>query len=174
MPAAHKFSLLAFAVLLSASSAFAKVGYSQLSNLVSECDLVVVAKVEKVNHPIIGKRHAKASVVEVWKGAPTASVEFLAEPTWTCDISDAKKGETVVLFLYKEEKSSRYEIMHSGRGRMPQRNIDGKTYADYWTDVRFPEGTPTIDGPDKEQSWIRSIEVSTLKALVKSMEGKKP
>ena len=108
---------------------------------------------------VIGKRYAKAKVAEVWKGTPTERVEFLASRTWTCDISEAKKGETVLLFLIKSNKSRSYAIAHSGRGRMPLRAVEGKSYATFWLDVRLPKDTPTIDGPEPKWDSIRSVDV---------------
>ena len=107
---------IAFAILLTASQALAKVASMPFADLVANCDLIVVAKVESVSSPLIGKHYAKARVTEVWKGAKTNTVEFLASRTWTCDISEAKKGETVLLFLTKGGKSRSYAIAHSGRG----------------------------------------------------------
>src|SRR5688572_17287547 len=97
-----------FAILFAcavATQAFAKVASISFEQLVQNSDIIVVAKVESVSHPLIGKRYAKAKVMEVWKGTQTERVEFLASPTWTCDISEAKKGETVLLFLTKGGES---------------------------------------------------------------------
>ena len=55
----------------------------------------------------------------------------------------------------------------SGRGRMPLRDVQGRSYATIWVnDVLLPEGTPTIDGPDEKYELIRSIELDLLKKLV--------
>ena len=159
--------LIAFVTLLTVTQSFAKVASIQFSNLVANCELIVVAKVESVSSPLIGKRYAKARVTEVWKGTNTTTVEFLASPTWTCDISEAKKGETVLLFLTKSDKSRSYAIAHSGRGRLPLRTISGKSYATIWPDVILPKQTPTIDGPEPEFDFIRSVDVTLLRELVK-------
>ena len=88
--------------------------------------------------------------------------------TWTCDISDAKKGEEVVLFLTRTKGGPGLEICHSGRGRMPLREVRGKTDATLWVfDVRLPEGTATIPGLEPEYSFIRSVELAKLKELVR-------
>jgi len=134
---------------------------------VQHSDIIVIAKVESVTRPLIGKRYAKAKVAEVWKGTQTERVEFLASPTWTCDISEAKNGETVLLFLIKSEESRSYAIAHSGRGRMPLRTVNSKRYATFWPDVRLPKGTPTIDGPESKWDFIRSVDVEMLRNLVK-------
>ena len=149
-----------------ATQAFANVAAISFDELVQRSDLIVVAKVESISPPLIDKRYAKAKVMEVWKGAQTERVEFLASPTWACDISEAKQGETVLLFLTKGNKSRSYAIAHSGRGRMPLRTVGGKSYATCWPDVRFPKDTPTIAGLEPQWDFIRSVGVETLRNLV--------
>ncbi len=145
---------------------FAKVGALQLDELVEGSDLIVLAEVESVTKPLIGERKATARVLEVWKGPPIETVRFIASPTWTCDISEAVEGETVVLFLARGDHPRFYTIAHSGRGRMPLRTVDGLTYATFWREVRLPEGTPTIEGPESEWSFIRSVEMEVLRELI--------
>jgi hypothetical protein len=156
-----------------ATEVFAKVGSISFEQLVQYSDLIVVAKVESVSHPLIGKRYAKAKISEVWKGTQTNRVEFLASPTWTCDVSDAKRGETVLLFLAKSSQLRSYGIAHSGRGRMPLRTVNDKKYATFWPDIRLPKDTPTIEGPEPQSSFIRSVEVEALRDLVKKALAKK-
>lgn len=155
------------------TQAFAKVAPVSFEHLVQRSDLIVIAKVESVSQPLIGKRYAKAKVTEVWKGAQTERVEFLASPTWTCDISEAKKGETVLLFLTKGGESRSYAIAHSGRGRMPMRTVASKSYATFWPDIRLPKDTPTIEGSEPQWDFIRSVEVATLRELVKQVLAKR-
>jgi hypothetical protein len=162
----QKLPLIAFITVFAATHVFAKVGSIEFSNLVANCDLIVMAKVESVSSGLLGKKYGKAKVAEVWKGTKTQSVEFLASPTWTCDISEAKKGETVLLFLTKSDSSRSYVIAHSGRGRLPLRTVAGKSYATFWVDVRLPQRTPTIDGPDPQWTFIRSVDVATVRDLV--------
>jgi hypothetical protein len=161
-------SLAIVFILLAISQSFAKVASVQFTNLVANCDLIVVAKVESVSSPLIGKKYAKARVTEVWKGAKADTVEFLASPTWTCDISEAKKGETVLLFLTKDGESRSYAIAHSGRGRLPLRTITGKSYATFWPEVIFPKEVPTIAGPEPEWDFIRSVEINILRELAQN------
>jgi hypothetical protein len=158
---------IAFAILLTASQSLAMVTSIPFTNLIANSDLIVVAKVESVSSPLIGKHYAKARVTEVWKGAKPNTVEFLASRTWTCDISEAKKGETVLLFLTKGGKSRSYAIAHSGRGRLPLCTVSGKTYATFWPDVILPKEVPTIDGPEPRRDFIRSVEIAILRDLVK-------
>lgn len=158
-----------FAILLActvATQTFAKVASISFEKLVQNSDLILVAKVESVTRPLIGKRYAKAKITEIWKGTQAEQIEFLASPTWTCDISEAKKGETVLLFLSQGGKSRSYAIAHSGRGRMPLRTLEGKRYATIWPDIRLPTNTPTIDGPEPKWDFIRSVDVTILRDLV--------
>src|SRR5262245_55917595 len=104
--------LTVLVMVLAGSPVSAMVAGIQLEELVKCSDLIVVATVESVSDPLIGKRYAKAKVAEVWKGARTETVRFLAAPSWTCDVTDAKKGETVVLFLIKSNGSRSYQIAH--------------------------------------------------------------
>ena len=156
-----------------ATQAFAKVSPISLEQLVQNSDLVVVAKVESVSDRMFGKRYAKAKVTDVWKGTPSDRVEFLASSTWTCDTSKAKTGETALLFLTKGSQARAYAIAHSGRGRMPLRAVGGQSYAIFWTDLRLPKDTPTIDGPEPQWNFIRSVETATLRVLVKEALEKK-
>jgi hypothetical protein len=50
---------------------------------------------------------------------------------------------------------------------MPLRDIEGETYAAFWPEVRLPEGTATTEGPELTSWFIRSVELSTLKKLVR-------
>lgn len=159
--------LLAFlTLLLLAAPLSAKVGSLSLAEMADASEVIVLAKVDSVSW-LPWKRYATATIEEVWKGKETRTVEFLASPTWTCDVSEAVKGERVVLFLTHDPESRSYAIAHAGRGRMPLRTVGGKAYATFWPEVDLPEGTPTIDGPEPEWDFIRSIEVETLRNLVR-------
>lgn len=144
----------------------AKVASIPLDEMIDASEVVVVAQVESVSRTFIffGSRYAQAKVLEVWKGNPGAEIEFLASPTWTCDISDAEVGETAVLFL--ERSGSSYVIAHSGRGRLPIRQIEGRPYGTIWPGVILPENVGTRPGPDPEYSFIESVSVDDLRAFV--------
>lgn len=159
--------------VLTTSQVWAEVGRGRFDDLAKGSDIIVVAKIQSVRKPIFGKHYAKAKVIEVWKGKQTETVEFLASPTWTCDISEAKEGETVLLFLVKSDKSRSYVIARSGRGRMPLRDVNDKTYATFWPEVILPADTSTVDGPEPRWKFIRSVEVTTLRDLVKKALEKK-
>ncbi len=149
-----------------------------LKELVVRSDVIVLAKVltvedgptdikaESDRFPPV--KVATAQVIETWKGSAARDVRYVASPLQTCDISDAKKGERVVLFLKNRNGSPILMIAHLGRGGMPLREVGGKTYATLWTeDVLLPKGTATISGPEPKYSFIRSVELSKLKELVR-------
>jgi hypothetical protein len=186
----------------------AKVGSMALDKLVRYSDAIVVARVTRVvslDRPESERRvHqkedsfdswmsgpsvrlAEAEVMRVVKGERTATkVHFLAQPTWTCDISGATVGETDLLFLSEaswpaEEGPSLRQsmraftggapilnIMHSGRGNMPVRKVDGRDYATYWDEVVMPKELAYIDGPDgRDKSWILSTPLAELETIVR-------
>ena len=155
-------------LLLSASEAGAKVAATSFARLAESSDLIVLAKVDSVTgKPSDPGRRAEATVTEVWKGPEVATVEFHAYRTWTCDISDAKPGETVLLFLSKEkEKGDGWVINAAGRGRMPLRTVDGKTYVTPFADVILPPGTPAIAAP--AGGYGRSVGLDAARDLVKA------
>jgi len=165
-----RLSLLPVVLAFSLATAFAKVAPVPFNQLVRQSSVIVLARVESVKPRLLrplGDRYARARVIEVWKGpANLAKIEFLASPTWTCDIADAQVGETAVLFLQWDARENRYNIAHSGRGRMAIREITGTQLATIWRDVRLPEGTATEAGPEPQFDFIRSIAVPVLKKLV--------
>jgi hypothetical protein len=110
---------------------------------------------------------ASAEVIEIWKGPITREVRYVASPTRYCDIASARVGERVVLFLEKRKESGIMMVAHLGRGGMPLREVEGKSYATLWSkDVLLPAGTATIAGPEPKYSFIRSVELKKLKELV--------
>ncbi len=178
------FGFLALAIALSPSSLKAAVGKITLKELVDGSDLIVVATETKVEDgpanlklgeevfpPI---KIATARVLEVWKGNTGHEVRYLASSKWICDISDAKVGERVVLFLMRPKDWPAdwpfRVIAHAGRGRMPIRDVEGKAFATIWTeDVRLPKGVMTIPGPETKYEFIRSVELSRLRWTVGAM-----
>src|SRR5262245_43244244 len=75
--------------------ASAKVANTTLEELAKGARTMAVAHVDRITQ-IGGAKVALATVIEplggLQKGQPFA---FLAEPTWTCDSSEAVAGETV-------------------------------------------------------------------------------
>lgn len=129
---------------------------------------------------------ADVSVLKVLKG-PT-DVDRLLYPaarTWECDETEAVPGETALFFFVDtqppEERRGTladelaiafgttrlYTVNWSGCGRMPLRQIDGRDYATYYTDIVMPEELPNVDGPNPEYaSFIRSAPLEELSSRI--------
>ena len=105
---------VAFAAL---GTAVAKVAPASLDQLVAMSELILVGHVSQVTgddtDPV-----AVVVVEERWYGAPPDLLQLSIGPTWSCDVSRAKGGERVVLFLDRDEAGV-WRISHSGHGRMP-------------------------------------------------------
>jgi hypothetical protein len=155
-----------FLLLLTFSQLYAKLAPIWLKELIAISDVIVVAEVESVSRPLIGKRYAKARVIQVLKGKESGAIEFLASARGIEDVSDAKKGEIDLLFLTRIPQSQSYTITFAGRGRMPLRVVAGKTYLTLWPDVVLPEGTTTIEGPDPQWRFIRSVEMARIRDFI--------
>src|SRR5688500_10694183 len=146
------------------SPAEAKVARTSFPSLVSGSDVIAFATVVDVidDH---GIALARAVPKQTYKGKALAELFFVAEATWTCDTSEAVKGETVVLFLEKTksqlvtirnpkrppiEISSMplFEIAHHGRGRMPVEAIKGIVKVTLYTsDLEVPKSiVPEMEG----------------------------
>jgi hypothetical protein len=180
MISGHLMIMLGLVIL--PTPAEAKVASITLKKLTESSDLIVVATEttvedgpaglnlgEETKSPI---KVATARVVEVWKGKAGPDVRYIASPTWTCDISEAKVGERVVLFLSKSKGVPFMLIEHSGRGRMPIRDVNGKPHATVWVgDVQLPRGVATIPGPEPEYGFIRSVDLDDLKGAVRRDAG---
>jgi hypothetical protein len=161
-------ALVVFIALMvfSASRLSAEVAAESLAQLSWESELIVVAEVTAVSPHGADKSYATVRILETWKGKPGTSVEFLAEPWWACDISEAHAGETAVLFLVRGEQSRSYMLNAEGGGRMPIRTIRGKRHAAVLGNVFLPPTTRTIDGPWREYTSVRSVPLDTLRDLV--------
>jgi hypothetical protein len=157
---------LFFLLLLTVSQLYAKLAAIWLKQLIALSDVIVVAEVQSVSRPLIGKRYARARVIQVLKGKESGVIKFLASARGIEDVSDAKKGEIDLLFLTRMPESQSYTVTFAGRGRMPLRVVAGKAYLTLWPDVHLPEGTPTIEGPDPQWRFIRSVEMATIRELV--------
>lgn len=92
--------------------------------LTTTASLIVVAQVENVTQKG-DVSIATARVIDVWKGQSAGNVQFRASKSWTCDVSKAIPGETVVLFLAADAQTVVTAIAYSGIGRLPVNNADG-------------------------------------------------
>jgi hypothetical protein len=172
--------------LVAAPSA-ASVAPTTLAELSKRAKLIAVGRVLAIHEPV-GSRVAEVEILQVVKGPLDASRVFVfAQPTWTCDIADAKDGETALFFLADDTalKESRrfwralnrirgeaplFTIEWSGRGRMPIRVLDGAEFVTLWTaDVQLPPDLSTVDGPEPEfAAFIRSLRLQDLLTAVRS------
>lgn len=127
---------LAIAVILfTASAARAYRSDAGPSRLFTMAHRVVIAKVVSIER-IDGRRWARLAVSRDLKGpAGLRELVVLAQPTWTCDTSDAKLGEEALWFLVdardpktfwgferpaiEKLPASSYLIANSGEGRLP-------------------------------------------------------
>jgi hypothetical protein len=177
-------SVRLFATLLLmflASTAWAMPLRHTLEGLIEVSDMIVVARVDSVRGShVIGKRWATAKVREVWKGPETKTIKFLAsrrrEPLpllvtgcFDPDVTDAKRGELVLLFLTKEKKVG-WVVLGKGRGRFP---VITRTDKEYLADV--PLNVSKVGIPEKDLKFSREVELSALRAfVVKTLQEKKP
>jgi hypothetical protein len=160
------FSLLS--VFLFAAPAIAKVSSMPIAELVAGSEEIVIATVTDVSAkpaPDMKPSYASAVVQRTLKGSLAGAFRLWAYPTWTCDISEAVKGETVLLFL-KRGGDGYFTIQFAGRGRMPLRVVDGRTYVTLWDDIVLPKAAPTIAGPDPKYGFIVSVELAYIESLV--------
>jgi hypothetical protein len=175
--------------------ALAKVEGVTLKGLAARSDLIVFARVTKIEAGPNGVRPAgdesrpvkvaTAQVIETWKGDEVREVRYIASPTWACDTASAAVGERVVLFLEGSREKS-YSIAHAGRGRMPIHELNDTRYAELADEVILPEGTPTVartktarvtlqakakGQPERSESFTYqewSIELDRLRKLIKA------
>ena len=163
--------LILIGIHLATLESLAKVGTVELADLVVRSDLILVARVEAVITPATGGRYANARVDEVWKGPQMKAVEFNASPTFWCDTSNAVEGETILLFL-KRDVSGALAIMHSGRGRIQIRTLDGKSYATFGGEVIVPKEMAMKQVRNMNGVLIGLVELTTLHNFVGNRQSK--
>jgi hypothetical protein len=159
-------SLLA-TFLLSAASA--RIGSTTIEELIARSDEIVIATVSELLPTSTSDKdlvYATASIQRTLKGSLSDSFLFRASAGWICDTSGAVKDETALFFLGRGDDGTFY-IQHAGRGRMPLRVIDGKTYVTLWDNVVLPKEAPTVAGPDPRYEFIKSIELTYIEGLVR-------
>ena len=133
------------------SISFADIGPTKLETLIEGSDLIVLGKVTDVTTIGHGFKLASVEVTQTVRGQTDAKLRYIASPVTFEDISDARIGETAVLFLRKPKKTpSEYPedvleitrgqplffIAHSGWGRLVPVSIDG----DNWIYFRLGHG----------------------------------
>ena len=88
--------------LVSESSLCASVGPTTLKKLTMGAEYIVAGRVTSVIE-IKGVWVATLRPNRILKGIEVPEIVFLAQATWTCDISGAEQGEEVLLFLQRYE-----------------------------------------------------------------------
>jgi len=169
------------------------VGDITLANLVCYSDRIVIGQVEDVvpidrGVRLKGDRQssptsialADVRVLRTLKGEGGSRVLYPAGGTWTCDITGALTGETVLLFLTTERvleqegprfranvrrhlgKHPLLRVLWAGRGRMPLWSHDGSEHAVFWPEVVMPEDLEAGPGPDPTADFIRALPIAVL------------
>lgn len=92
------FTLLIALVVGPTMDGAAKVMGTTLRNLAASADLIVVGRVTNII-AVQGVPVAEVEVAETLKGRPHKRIYYLAQSTWTCDITSAKVGETTLFFF---------------------------------------------------------------------------
>lgn len=110
-----------------ATTAPVEVRAISLQELVALSPVIVVGDVRSVSESADHQVVATIVPTETWRGEVQHSITFNATSTWACDISKARLGEHLVLFLAPDKNGS-LRIAHHGRGRMPFRYADDKAY----------------------------------------------
>ncbi len=155
----------AYMIASAVALAVAKVGSLEFDKLVTCSEMIVLAKVISLSTGPTS--YAQATVIEVWKGAKSKSVEFLATPWWTCDSSSAVVGETVVLFLAKGQASRSYIIQHSGIGRLHVSTVRDKSCVTVTSMTVLPPKTSTVVSPAPMSDGLKLVELGVLREMVK-------
>ena len=110
--------------------------------------------------------YASATVEKTLKGSLKDSFLFRASPGGICDSSGAVKDETALFFLGRNGDGTFY-IKGAGRGRLPFREVDGKTYVTFSNmQTIIPDSLRTIAGPEPQYSFIISVELKDMKAMI--------
>ena len=173
------------AVLLLAAAVRAKVARTSLGEMARSADTIVIARVERVAaHD--GLSVARALPLEVLKGSVgDGSFYFIASPTWSCDMSAAVQGETALLLLDTatsdqfSRKGSRqpsvrvpvtplYTLTHAGRGRLPQRMVNGQAQLVLPFDVDVPRIAATPPGSGSERTSLRTAVIEVIRQELRS------
>ena len=142
-----------------------------------------------------GMRFAEVAVERSFKGCQAGQrFLYLAERTWTCDITDARGGERALLLLtsltqnpfsdlspdftrHKREfeKARRHELRgvslsvltHSGNGRMPIVERRGASLIRRSLYIRYPDDLPEIHEAG-QNSWMPGL--SPLELTIASVK----
>jgi hypothetical protein len=173
--------LIAISILSLSQTSLGRGVMPTLEALAKDAQIIVVAYIEEV----VGeqpenttntsgvraitweRRVATARVLETWKGTAGEKVQFRASKSWTCDVSTAVIGETVVLFLVDDPKDSVMAIAYSGIGRLPVENNDGNSRVLLYGSLLSKEMKKLIDVP--EDTFRSYVDVTRFKHQVQQI-----
>jgi hypothetical protein len=152
--------------LFCGAAAFADVAAVTLEEEVAFSSAIGVAKVERVVS-VGGVKVALATVRQSLKGLRVGQrLAVIAQPTWTCDTSTARQGETALLFLerfrvedfaanfpdaaarFTANRKSQlagleiFNIAHAGNGRLPV--LMSGNRETLWATPNYPQTEPQI------------------------------
>lgn len=95
-------SLLAVVTALTTTGVLGRVAEVSLEQLVEASEVILVGKVVEVRE-VDGVRVARVRVEQTIKGPAEEEVWYLAQGTWTCDITGGRLNERSILFLNEYE-----------------------------------------------------------------------
>lgn len=178
-------------LLAVATSLYAKVGPTPLENLYWESEIVAIRRDRRVFEKD-GWQLAEFEIQQVIKGSVSANtVYYLAEPTWTCDVSRARAGSRSLLFLgavlEKVHPSKRdsvivlgpppphetdsgetvYRISASGNGRMDLSDEDELSIIT--AVVTLPESLVEQSVQADEYATMSSLPLGALESYLRSL-----
>lgn len=183
-------------LLTIATSLHAKVAPTPLENLYWASEIVAIGRDGRTFEKD-GWRLAEFEIQQVIKGAVSANdtVYYLAEPTWTCDVSRAQPGSRALLFLHALEKvnpikkdsaaalgppppyetdegETVYRISASGAGRMDL-DVDDRL-STFTAVVILPESLVNQSVPADEYATISSLPLGSLESYLRSLPERRP
>ena len=137
-------------MLIAERPAAAKVAPATLAEMVRRADFVGIVRIDRVTKriPLLRRRRASGTILQSWKGRRSGAVSSVAQATWICDISEAKKGELALIFLEGDR------LLLAGRGRMPIFTREGRRFAACGRMFAFPltSGPRTVRIPNMASS----------------------
>jgi hypothetical protein len=173
--------LIAISILSLSNPSLGRGVMPTLEALAKDAEIIVVAQIEEVvgeqpentaNASGIRaitweRRVATARVLDIWKGTAGEKVQFRASKSWTCDVSTAVVGETVILFLVDDPKDSVMAIAYSGIGRLPIEDNDGNSRVLLYGPLLSKEIKKLIGIP--EDTFRSYVDVTTFKQQVQQI-----
>jgi hypothetical protein len=161
--------LVLFSTFLITSPVDSRLSAFSVAVLIRDSRVIVTATVTDVSERESREGKylvATARVDEALKGAPIKAVHFRASPgAMADDASQAKKGDSVLLFL-DATNTSIYSVAAFGRGYMPLREVGDSQYATYWGEVILPKDAPVISAPEPNADHRHAVLFSYLRQLI--------